>query len=251
MIVTPIKTAAVVPGKGTLQQFMDDSINELKDGTVVAITSKIIGIFEGRVLPIGSADKLELVERESEYFTPVEIAGIDYRFTRLHNTLIPNSGVDESNADNHYVLWPDDPQASANRIRQYLSRKFGLKKLGVLVVDSTAFPLRYGTVSIPIGHSGFLAAKDYRGKKDIFGRTMQVSISSVAGSLAAAAGIVMGEGAEQTPIALISDVPFVKFQDRDPTDQELSAFYIDIFKDDMFYPFLKTVKWQRGGRTKK
>ncbi len=246
MLVTGVKTNKVVPGD-KLEAFLDKALPELKDKTVVVVTSKVVAICEGRTLPGDSIDKQTLVERESEFFQD-PTAGFDFSFTRIHNTLIPSAGIDESNSDGNYVLWPDNPQASANRIREYLVKKFGHKNIGVLVIDSTAFPLRYGTVSIPISHSGFSATKDYRGKKDIFGRVMQVSISSIAGSLSAAAGIVMGEGDEQTPIALISEVPFVKFQNRNPTKKELEAFYIDIFKDDMFYPFLKSVDWKPGGR---
>ncbi len=165
--------------------------------------------------------------------------------------MISASGIDESNGDDNYILWPEDPQRSANEIRHYLSERFGLKKVGVMITDSSVYPLRYGTLVIPIAHSGFVASNDYRGQPDLFDRPFEVSISSLAGGLAAAAGVVMGEGTEQTPIAVIEDLPFIEFQDRDPTQKELDDFYIPILKDDLFAPFLGSVKWQKGGKDSK
>lgn len=250
MIVTAVKTAKVVPGKLTLEEFLDDSISDLAESSIVAVTSKVVAICEGRVVPVDKIDKQRLVENEADQFIPANLSKYGFSFTLLHNTLIPSSGIDESNGDGNYILWPAEPQTSANQIRAYLKKKFGLKRLGVMITDSTAYPLRYGTVNIVIGHSGFLATHDYRGQPDLFGRKMEVSISSVAGALAAAAGAVMGEGTEQTPIVIISGVPFVRFQDRNPTKAELEKFYIPIVKDDLFAPFLQSVRWHPGGRKK-
>lgn len=248
MIVRPVKTNKVIPGKTKLKEFLDSSFTELEEGSIVAVTSKVVAICEGRTIPIGNIDKQTLVEQESDQFISANLSKYGFSFTLVHNTLIPSAGIDESNGNGHYILWPKDPQAAANKICRYLKDRFKLKQIGVLIVDSTAYPLRYGTVDIVIGHSGFLAANDYRGKPDLFGRKMKVSISSVAGGLAAAAGLVMGEGTEQTPIVVIGDVPFVQFQDRDPTQKELDNFYIPIMKDDLFAPFLNSVKWKKGRR---
>ena len=64
----------------------------------------------------------------------------------------------------------------------------------------------------------------------------------------AAAVLIMGEGTEQTPIATIEELPFIAFQDRDPTAEELKAFYLEHMKDDLFAPFLQQMPWKRGGR---
>jgi F420-0:gamma-glutamyl ligase len=65
-------------------------------------------------------------------------------------------------------------------------------------------------------------------------------------ALASAAVVVMGEGTEQTPIALIEDVPFVRFQDNDPSADELKSFFLSHMEDDLFEPFLKNAPWQPG-----
>jgi len=56
---------------------------------------------------------------------------------------------------------------------------------------------------------------------------------------------VMGEGKEQTPLAVIEDVPFVKFQNKNPSKKELKNFHINM-EDDLYGPLLKSVKWIKG-----
>jgi len=142
-------------------------------------------------------------------------------------------------------LWPEDAQKTANQIREHLVKKFKVKKVGVVITDSTSTPLRLGTTGIALGFSGFEPLNDYNGTKDLFGRPFEVSWANVAGGLAAAAVLAMGEGTEQTPMALIKDVPFVKFKTTNPTKEELAGFNIPI-NDDLFAPFLNKVKWLHG-----
>lgn len=251
MIVTPIKAELVEAGKQTLEQLLDKSIDSVADGSVLAVTSKVVSLCENRLVKAGEHQKVALVKEEADYYLPKTISKYDYMFTIAHKTLIANSGIDESNTGGGFLLWPKNPQRSANQIREYLQKRFGLEKVGVIITDSSVYPMRWGTVVIPIAHSGFLAKTDYRGRPDLFDRPFKVSTSSIAGGLAAAAGVVMGEGTEQTPFALITDLAFVKFQSRNPTKPELEEFYISHLKDDLFAPFLQNVKWQRGGGRRK
>lgn len=249
MLVVPVKTQLVEAGKISLEQLFDESLGSLGENSVLAVTSKIISLCENRVIKGSEKDKLKLVKQEADYYLSKTISQYNYMFTISQRTLIANSGIDESNVGGGLLLWPKNVRESANSIRNYLKRRFGLKKVGVIITDSSVYPMRWGTVVIPIAHSGFAAKEDYRGKPDLFGRPFKVSTSSIAGGLAAAAGVVMGEGTEQTPIAVISDVPFVKFQDRNPTKKELDEFYIPLLKDDLFAPFLQAVKWRKGDRS--
>jgi F420-0:gamma-glutamyl ligase len=72
--------------------------------------------------------------------------------------------------------------------------------------------------------------------------------ANVPDALAAAAVLLMGEANEQTPLAIISDIPFVRFQQREPSDNELAALFIET-EDDLYAPLLQAVPWQRGGET--
>jgi F420-0:gamma-glutamyl ligase len=246
MNVRAVKTDKVVAGR-TLRQVLDNFLNDMPDNSILAITSKVAGICEGRLVPIGSVEKNELVKQESQYFLEPSLSKYNMSFTITHRTLVPVAGIDESNGNGNYVLWPKDPQKSANDTRAYLKKRFGLKKTGVILTDSTARPLHYGTEGVAIAYSGFAPSNNYIGQPDLFGRPFKISISNVLDALAAAAVVVMGEGTEQTPLAVIEDLPFVNFQDHDPTKAELDKFYLSHIQDDLFEPFLKNAPWQKGG----
>jgi dihydrofolate synthase / folylpolyglutamate synthase len=247
MKVSAVKTDKLVAGP-TLAEVLDRHLSDVPENSIVAITSKIVGICEGRVVPIGSVSKEELVKRESHYFLDPSLSKFNMSFTITHSTLIPVAGIDESNGNGQYVLWPADPQKSANAVRAYLKNRFKLKNVGVVLTDSTARPLHYGTEGVAIGYSGFAPSNNYIGQPDLFGRPFKISISNILDALASAAVVVMGEGTEQTPIALVEDVPFVQFQDHDPTTQELESFFLNHMDDDLFAPFLKNAPWQKGGK---
>jgi dihydrofolate synthase / folylpolyglutamate synthase len=250
MKVTGIKTRKIVSGD-KLTDILDESLKDLAESSIVAVTSKIVGICEGRIVPIDSIEINELVKRESDYFLDPALSKYGLSFSINHKTLVPLAGIDESNieGDNH-VLWPDNPQKSANEAREYLKKRFGLRQVGVILTDSTARPLHYGTEGVAIAYSGFAPSNNYIGQPDLFGRPFKVSIANIVDALASAAVVVMGEGTEQTPITIIEDVPFVNFQDRDPSQQELDGFYLSHMDDDLFAPFLKNAPWQKGDRGK-
>ena len=175
---------------------------------------------------------------------PSKNALFDITLTIKNNILIPTAGIDESNGDGYYILWPSDPQKSANNIRKYLCERFSLKLVGVLVTDSKTTPLRWGTTGTSLAQSGFVALNNYIGKPDIFGRKLEVTKANIADGLAAAAVVVMGEGKEQTPLAIITEVPFVKFQMRNPTVEEIRKRTIAM-KDDLYAPLLTSAMWKK------
>lgn len=248
MVVKPIKTHKVVPGKDTnLYVILDRHLPRLKEGSVVAVTSKIVAICEGRFVKIGEADKDKLIEQEAEYYLPRKLNKYGVMLTIKQNVLAPSAGIDESNARGHYVLWPSDPQKTANEVHDYLKKKYKLKRLGVIITDSRTLPLRWGTIGVSLAYSGFKPLNNYIGKKDLFGRKLEVTQSNIADSLAIAAVLAMGEGAEQTPLAVIEDVPFVQFQSDHPPRSELKMFHVDMRKDDMYAPVLRAVQWYKGG----
>lgn len=244
MNVRAIKTEKVRPGDDLLA-ILDAAITELPEKSVLAVTSKIVSLAENRVVPFTEASKEELIPQEADLYLPKELSRYGHKFSILHKTLIASAGIDASNGGDHFVLWPSDSQASANAIRKYLRNKFGLKDLGIIITDSTCQPMRRGTYGIYLGYSGFKALNNYIGKPDLFGRPFEVSQSSVASGLAAAAVVAMGEGAEQTPLAIISDLASVEFQDADPSAEELNENLISL-EEDLFAPFLENAPWIKG-----
>lgn len=249
MIINPIHTDPITADAGSIHDVIDKYITELSEGTVVVITSKIISICEKRLKSLKGQDKDRLYKQEAEKYVPSENSRYNHHFSYIHNKIIGSAGIDESNGDGNYVLLPENPQQIANDIRKYLAGKYNLKKLGVIITDSASVPLQRGASGISLAHSGFLALNNYIGDKDIFGRTIELSQANISGGLAAAAVLVMGEGAEQNPIAVISDLPFIEFQDRNPNEQELSDINLTL-ENDLFEVFWKLADWQDGGKTK-
>ncbi len=252
MIVRPVKTDRIMPGKKTILEILDDSLPQIAERTVVVITSKIVALCEDRVVPRTGTNKEGLIKEQSSFYLPMSLSRYGHHFTITEHTLASVGGIDESNSGGeNYVLWPADSQKSANRIREYLARKHEVKEVGVIISDSTCVPMCWGTIGQPLSYSGFEPVHDYIGQPDLFGRPFKVSRSGVALGLTAAAVVVMGEGDEQTPIAVITDVDYVRFQPRNPTQKELENFYIADYKEDLFGPFFEAVDWQKGRQTKK
>lgn len=250
MIVKAIKTRKFTPPKDDLRELFL-SIKNLKENSVVAVTSKVVSITEGNCVAIDKISKDELAIKEADKYLPREISpGGWILHTIKNNMLIASSGVDESNGANYYILWPKNPQLSAKKIWQFLRKKFEIRNLGVIITDSRLVPLRRGVVGIAIGYFGFKPIKDYRGKKDIFGREFKMETSNMPDSLATVAVLVMGEGAETQPVVIIEDIPDIEFLQKEfkPKSQD------DTFEigetEDMFYPFLSSVKWKKGGSGK-
>jgi dihydrofolate synthase / folylpolyglutamate synthase len=245
MKVAVIKTHKITIKDKDLFKILDKYLKKIRNRSIFVITSKIVSITEGRLLKMDGIDKDELIKKESQFYLPRSQNPYDISFTIVKNILAATAGIDESNANGYYILWPKDPQKTANKVRVYLKKRFNLKNVGVIIADSKTTPMRWGVTSIALSYSGFRPLKDYIGKKDIFGRKFKFEKLSIMDSLATAASVVMGEGNEQTPLAVISDVPFVKFQDRNPTRKELEGISITINKD-LYGPFLKKVKWKKG-----
>jgi putative folate metabolism gamma-glutamate ligase len=248
MKITAIKTRKVLPTDRGLKKFLDESTPRLRERSVVAITSKVAAILEGAVAPIKGTNTEKLIAGEADKWLPPS-GKFNIALTIKNGILIPTAGIDESNSDGFYALWPSDPQKTANDARRHLMNRFGLRELGVIITDSSSRILRRGTFGIAIAHSGFRGLKDYVGKKDIFGRKLKMTMANHMESLATAAVLLMGEGGEQKPIAIIEDLPFVKFQKSNPSGAELTTMKIGL-KEDIFAPLMKGVRWKKGGKGK-
>lgn len=243
MIVKAIKTRKFLPPKDDLWDLLSE-VKSLEENSVLAVTSKVVSIGEGRCIPINEKTKDEIAMQEADKFIPRELAPAGLILhTIKNNMLVASAGVDESNGKNFYILWPKNPYSSAKKIWKFLKEKFKIKNLGVIITDSRLIPLRQGVVGIAISYFGFKPLRDYRGKKDLFGRQFKMETSNLPDSLATAAVLEMGEGVEQTPIAIISDIPYIQFT------KKYSGVEINP-EEDMFYPFLSKVLWKRGGSGK-
>lgn len=248
MKVTAVKTHKIIPQKDTdLYKILDQYLPNLKEKTIVAISSKIVAICEGRFVPTNESKREDLVPKEADYYIPADLNKYGVTVSIKENILVASAGIDESNGSGFWILWPKSPQQSANKIREYLKKKFNLKNVGVIITDSTMSPLRGGTKGISIAHSGFLPLKNYIGTPDLFGHQLKVTKANIADSLAASAVLVMGEGAEQTPIVVIEDTPSLEFVARNPKNSELAELKYKM-EDDIYSSFLLNAPWEKGRR---
>jgi coenzyme F420-0:L-glutamate ligase/coenzyme F420-1:gamma-L-glutamate ligase len=125
-----------------------------------------------------------------------------------------SAGIDHSNVQDQgdnpedwVLLLPEDPDASAARIRQRLEAASG-KRIGVLIVDSHGRAWRLGVVGAAIGFSGLPGLVDLRGQPDLFGYNLRITLVAAADELAAAASLVMGQAAEGTPVVHVRGFPY-------------------------------------------
>ena len=243
-----------MPPKDDLLEVIQSAIKpaSLKEKSVIIITSKVVSIWQGRCLAMekypDQDGKDKLVAQEADFYIPrEEVPGAWCIQTIKNNILIPSAGIDESNANGHYILWPRDPQNTAKQLWQLLRKTYRVKKLGVIISDSHTIPLRRGVLGISLAHYGFAPLKDYRDQSDIFGRHLKMTQTNIADGLAAAGVVLMGEGSERTPIAIVEDVPWIKFVSRPvQSKRPFSSFEIQT-REDLYYPLIKGVNWQKGG----
>jgi len=180
---------------------------ELEDDDIVVLAQKVVSKAEGRVVRLddiepspralelaGDLDprRVEAILRESVEIVrvrpPLLIAE-----TR-HGFICASAGVDSSNAPEQgmLVLLPDDPDASAARIRDRLRELTG-RTVGVLITDSFGRPWRQGTTDVAIGAAGLPVVLDLRGRRDRVGYELHGTMIAVADEIAGAAELVMGK----------------------------------------------------------
>lgn len=248
MQIIPIKTRKFLPPKDNLFLLIKESFRKtrLSEKSVFVFASKIVAISQGRCFKIGGIEKDKLIKKEADYYLErKEVPGEKVMLTVKDNILIPSSGIDESNGQGYYILWPKNPYQAAQKIYQFIKKHYHLKNLGIIIADSHTTPKRWGTMGIAIAYYGFYPLRDYRGKKDIFGRKLKITQSNVADSLATAAVLTMGEGLEQTPMAIIKNLKNIKFQEFNPTKKNPLKINNKV---DIYYPLLNAIKWKKGGK---
>jgi len=226
MKVAPVRTRVFKESEG-LVQFVVEHVPTLKNGSVLAVTSKIVALAEGAVVRTTNAGaKDAIIRAESEWQLQAKYG----KLTLKDGLLVWNAGIDESNAKGNIILLPKDSFKVAEQLRRKLKQLYKVKLMGVVITDSRVMPIRAGVVGVALGYAGFKGLRDYRGKTDIFGRKLKFTQTDVADSLATAAVLMMGEGKEQKPLCVIEGAP-VEFCEKVNRRELVIAP-----KDDMYRP---------------
>ena len=241
MHVKAIKTHLIQPDE-LVESILDRHLLSISEQTILVITSKIISICQGRILPKISVSKEELIKQEADAIIQTRENPYGIYLTLKNNILIPSAGIDESNGDDVYILYPQDVQNAAITLWNYIRKKHSIEHLGVIITDSHTTPLRRGVTGIALGWCGFEPLYSYAGKSDLYDRPLRVTQINLLDALATSAVLVMGEGNEQTPLAIISDVPKISFLPRPPTPAEEQSILIPM-EEDLYGPLLMGTTW--------
>lgn len=196
------------------------------DGDVLVVAQKVVSKAERRVVDLAAVPPGPRAEalaaetakdpREVELILQESVAisrhrrGLIIAEHRL-GFICANAGVDHSNvAGNEEIvsLLPEDPDASARRIRDAVAEAFGVA-VGVIISDSHGRPHRNGAVGVAIGVAGVAPLLSYVGQPDRYGYLLRRTVEAVADELAAAAGLLQGQADEGRPVVLIRGARYV------------------------------------------
>jgi coenzyme F420-0:L-glutamate ligase/coenzyme F420-1:gamma-L-glutamate ligase len=171
---------------------------DLRDRDILVVSSKIVSKAEGRVLHGVGRDAA--IDREAVRL--IAQRGQTRIVETRHGLVLAAAGVDASNTEpGSVVLLPEDPDASARRLRAGIRRHTG-RDVAVLVSDTMGRPWRNGVVDVAIGVAGLSALADLRGRRDRYGNVLDATIVATADELAAAAELVKGKLAG-VPVAVV------------------------------------------------
>jgi coenzyme F420-0:L-glutamate ligase/coenzyme F420-1:gamma-L-glutamate ligase len=189
---------------------------ELENDDVVVLAQKIVSKAEGRVVRLDGVEPSERARELAGGEDPRRVEVILREAVRVirarpplviaetrHGLVCASAGVDASNAPElgTVVLLPEDPDASAERIRARLRELTG-RTVGVLITDSFGRPWRQGTTDVAIGAAGLEVVLDLRGRRDRVGYELHATTIAVADEIAGAAELVMGK-TDGTPGAVV------------------------------------------------
>jgi len=217
---------------------------ELHDGDVVVVSQKIVSKAEGRVrhlssaIPGGEARRLaavlgkdpalvELILEESREVLRAE-RGVLIVETG-HGFVCANAGIDSSNLpeEGTVCLLPEDPDASARRIRAEIRAEAGVAP-AVIVADSFGRAWRLGQAEVAIGCAGFAPLDDWRGRADASGRELEGTLIAIADEAAAAADLVRNKASRVPAVVIRGLARHVTAEDgpgavalRRPNDEDL------------------------------
>ncbi|MCX2971607.1 MULTISPECIES: coenzyme F420-0:L-glutamate ligase [Streptomyces] len=179
-----------------------DGLPGLAHGDVLIVTSKIVSKAEGRV--VEAADREAAIDAET--VRVVARRGPARIVESRHGFVMAAAGVDASNTPAGTVLLlPEDPDASARRIREGVRDLLGVD-VGVVVTDTFGRPWRVGQTDVAVGAAGVRVLADLRGGTDAHGNPLGVTVTAVADELAGAGELVKGK-ADGLPVAVVRGLP--------------------------------------------
>lgn len=229
MKLIPIKTRIFLE-KESLTDFIFKHIPKLENGDIIVVTSKIVALAQGRVsTDLTSKETLIKQDSTATIKTPWCTMGL------INGRWSANAGVDHSNSHDKLIRFPLEVDQVALKIQQALIANYGLQKCAVVITDSRTTPLRSGVTVSAVASAGLEILRSYVGQPDLTGIPMKFTKLNVVDSLAAAAGLLMGEGSEQIPLLVVQNAPVEFTHNADP----VSSLNIEPH-DDLYYEIFRS-----------
>ncbi|WP_232778547.1 coenzyme F420-0:L-glutamate ligase [Carbonactinospora thermoautotrophica] len=174
------------------------AVDDLRDGDILVVTSKVVSKAEGRILR--GVDREAAIDAETVRL--VARRGRTRIVQTRHGFVLAAAGVDASNTEpGTVVLLPEDPDSSARALRARLYELRGVR-VGVVVSDTFGRPWRVGLTDVAIGVAGLAPLEDHRGRTDAYGNPLEVTVTAVADELASAAELAKGK-TSGVPVAVV------------------------------------------------
>ncbi|WP_447948550.1 coenzyme F420-0:L-glutamate ligase [Microbacterium maritypicum] len=198
-------------------------------GDILVVTSKIVSKAEGRTVPATTRDEVIAQETVRVVAERAHPGGVTRIVQNRNGLVMAAAGVDASNVDDDVVLLlPEDPDASALRLRNGVRDMLGIE-VGVIVSDTFGRPWRLGQTDVAIGAAGVAVMVDLAGTADANGRTLSVTAPAVGDEIAAAADLVKGKTGG-TPVAVVRGLAHLVTAEAPPG----GAALIRPLEDDLF-----------------
>ena len=217
----------------------------IDDGDVIIIAQKIISKSENRYVDLSciSASRqaiaigkklnkdprfIQIILNESNEIISIEknVIIVEHKLGFVHI----NAGIDRSNISqktDQVLLLPKNPALSSQQLQVRLSTLLQ-RDISVIVTDSMTRPYRSGITNFALASSNIQSLINISSEKDIYGNLLKYTEIAVADEIAAAAGLLMGQGSDMQPVILLKGFNKDKYDINNAIDLILEK------KDDLY-----------------
>jgi len=236
------------------QTIITKSLGRIKDLSEISPSKKAYDIYNkvkplanAKNIPIKTPELIQVILDESKKILKAEHVIIT---ETKQGFICANAGIDKSNikGETKIGLLPKNSDLEAQKIRKKIQEITG-KKIAVIITDSFGRPFRIGSVGVALGVAGIRPIKDQKGKKDLYGHTLQSTIIGQIDNLASSAQLLMGEANEGLPIVIIRGYKF-EHDENVNISSIVRELETDLFRENIQYSFEKLLKNRRSYKLK-
>jgi len=234
-----LKDFPLIEPNDDLASIINKSINnngiDIESGDVVIVAQKIISKCENRYVELKNIQPskeatdlaktlnrdpafIQIIQNESKKIisTDKNVIIVEHKLGFINI----NAGIDRSNIlqnDDVVLLLPENPSKSAKDLQSAISANFQ-RDIALIVTDSMTRPFRSGVSNFALASANIPSLIDLKGDSDIYGNILQSTEIAIADELAAAAGLLMGQGSEKQPVVIIKGFDKKNYSTNDAFD---------------------------------